>query len=148
MDGHGPSPSYYSYSLTLCSALPSSAAASAATTASLEGRLLPRPSPNLKQILFPPSGKSLSLSHLPFCCKSKKTKLENYCHVCSLRASGIISDLDLKNLIDDLKENSPDIVWENVIDKSNNSISYKAKCCKPKVFVCLFLLFKFIYPNS
>ncbi|CAA0821204.1 Polyketide cyclase/dehydrase and lipid transport superfamily protein [Striga hermonthica] len=54
----------------------------------------------------------------------------------SLRAPGIITDLDLENLINDLEENNPDggggVVWENVIDKSNNLISYKAKCCKPK----------------
>ncbi|CAA2956818.1 phosphatidylcholine transfer -like isoform X2 [Olea europaea subsp. europaea] len=49
------------------------------------------------------------------------------------RISGIISDLDLKNLIDDLDEKfHEDIIWENVIDKSNNRFSYKAKCCKQK----------------
>ncbi|KAI3455752.1 hypothetical protein Pfo_012415 [Paulownia fortunei] len=50
----------------------------------------------------------------------------------SLRTPEIISDLDLKNLINNLDENSPDNIWENVIDKSTNFISYKAKCCKPK----------------
>ncbi|CAA2977568.1 stAR-related lipid transfer 7, mitochondrial [Olea europaea subsp. europaea] len=49
------------------------------------------------------------------------------------RISGIISDLDLKNLIDDLDEKfHEDIIWENVIDKSNNRFSYKAQCCKQK----------------
>ncbi|KAG8380287.1 hypothetical protein BUALT_Bualt07G0177600 [Buddleja alternifolia] len=50
----------------------------------------------------------------------------------SLRTPEIISDLDLKNLIDNLDENSPDNVWENVVDKTTNFISYRAKCCKPK----------------
>lgn len=54
--------------------------------------------------------------------------------ICFCRISGIISDLDLKNLIDDLDEKfHEDIIWENVIDKSNNRFSYKAKCCKQKV---------------
>lgn len=49
------------------------------------------------------------------------------------RISGIISDLDLKNLIDDLDEKfRENVIWENVIDKSNNRFSYKAKCCKQK----------------
>ncbi|KAK4394961.1 hypothetical protein Sango_1650400 [Sesamum angolense] len=45
---------------------------------------------------------------------------------------GIISDLDLKNLMNELDDTSPDIIWENVVDKSTNYISYKAKCYKPK----------------
>ncbi|GER53702.1 polyketide cyclase/dehydrase and lipid transportsuperfamily protein [Striga asiatica] len=51
-----------------------------------------------------------------------------------IRGTGIISDLDLKNLINELDEKSPEngVVWENVVDKNNNLISYKAKCCKPK----------------
>ncbi|KAL6568686.1 hypothetical protein OROHE_004370 [Orobanche hederae] len=57
----------------------------------------------------------------------------DYAISCS-RTPGIISDLDLKYLINDLDENSPDnsVIWENVIDKSTNLISYKARCCKPK----------------
>ncbi|KAL3632790.1 hypothetical protein CASFOL_025774 [Castilleja foliolosa] len=43
-----------------------------------------------------------------------------------LRISGIVSDLDLKNLINDLDEKNDNTrIWENVIDKSNNSISYQ-----------------------
>ncbi|KAK6149289.1 hypothetical protein DH2020_016814 [Rehmannia glutinosa] len=49
-----------------------------------------------------------------------------------LRTPEMISDLDLENLINNLDESSSDNIWENVIDKSNNFISYKAKCCKPK----------------
>ncbi|KAK4427507.1 hypothetical protein Salat_1519600 [Sesamum alatum] len=46
---------------------------------------------------------------------------------------GIISDLDLKNLMNELDfETSPDVIWEDVVDKSTDSISYKAKCYKPK----------------
>ncbi|KAL3632179.1 hypothetical protein CASFOL_025163 [Castilleja foliolosa] len=50
----------------------------------------------------------------------------------SLRTSGIICDLDLKNLINELDEKNNTLSWENVIDKSTDSISYQAKCCKPK----------------
>ncbi|XP_011072791.1 uncharacterized protein LOC105157944 [Sesamum indicum] len=45
---------------------------------------------------------------------------------------GIISDLDLKTLMNELDDTSPDIIWENVVDKSTKDISYKAKCYKPK----------------
>ncbi|KAL2551233.1 Polyketide cyclase/dehydrase and lipid transport superfamily protein [Forsythia ovata] len=49
------------------------------------------------------------------------------------RISGIISDLDLKNLIDDLDDKfHDDVIWENVIDKRNNRLSYKANCCKQR----------------
>lgn len=45
-----------------------------------------------------------------------------------------ISDTDLKALLDDLdgrlNENEK---WERVIEKSNDNLSYSAKCCKPKV---------------
>ncbi|KAH6791538.1 Polyketide cyclase/dehydrase and lipid transport superfamily protein [Perilla frutescens var. hirtella] len=56
----------------------------------------------------------------------------------SLSAPGIISDSDLKNLMEDLDENSSSSsasninIWENVVDRSCNSISYTAKCCKSK----------------
>ncbi|KAL0351749.1 UNVERIFIED_CONTAM: hypothetical protein Scaly_1563600 [Sesamum calycinum] len=46
---------------------------------------------------------------------------------------GIISDLDLKNLMNELDDTSPDIIWENVVDKSTNYISYKAKCYNPRM---------------
>ncbi|KAA8541510.1 hypothetical protein F0562_022662 [Nyssa sinensis] len=50
-----------------------------------------------------------------------------------LRISEIISDLDLKKLIDNLDEKLYDNgKWENVIDRRNSSLSYNAKCCKPK----------------
>ncbi|PPS10386.1 hypothetical protein GOBAR_AA10256 [Gossypium barbadense] len=40
---------------------------------------------------------------------------------------------DLKFLIDNLDEKrNEDENWENVIDKKNNFLSYKAKCCKSK----------------
>ncbi|KAI3759844.1 hypothetical protein L6452_07945 [Arctium lappa] len=49
------------------------------------------------------------------------------------RISDVITDLDLKVLMDSLDE----IVhgnekWENVVDRRNNSLSYYVKCCKPK----------------
>ncbi|KAH6788293.1 hypothetical protein C2S51_000037 [Perilla frutescens var. frutescens] len=57
----------------------------------------------------------------------------------SLSAPGIISDSDLKNLMEDLDENNSSStsasninIWENVVDRSCNSISYVAKCCKSK----------------
>lgn len=49
----------------------------------------------------------------------------------SHRISDIITDLDLKLLIDNLDETTHEN-WEHVIDKRNNSISYNVKCCKPK----------------
>ncbi|XP_021297264.1 uncharacterized protein LOC110426372 [Herrania umbratica] len=45
----------------------------------------------------------------------------------------IVSDSDLKFLIDNLDEKlNEDDKWENVIDKRNNFLSYRAKCCKSK----------------
>ncbi|KAL7605740.1 hypothetical protein Lser_V15G18271 [Lactuca serriola] len=49
----------------------------------------------------------------------------------SHRISDIITDLDLKLLIDNLDETTHEN-WENVVDKRNNSLSYHVKCCKPK----------------
>ncbi|EYU21188.1 hypothetical protein ABFS82_09G136200 [Erythranthe guttata] len=52
----------------------------------------------------------------------------------SLPSIRTISDLDLKNLIDNLneeEEEEEEVIWENVIHKTSNSISYEAKCCKP-----------------
>ncbi|XP_073130177.1 uncharacterized protein [Henckelia pumila] len=52
-----------------------------------------------------------------------------------IRNLAIISDLDLKNLIDNLDDNSlshDNVNWENVCDKRNNHISYQAKFSKPK----------------
>ncbi|KAL1569897.1 hypothetical protein AAHA92_01314 [Salvia divinorum] len=47
-----------------------------------------------------------------------------------LRTREVIFDSDLKNLMDELDENKG--IWENLIDKTCNSVSYMAKCCKPK----------------
>ncbi|XP_021761981.1 stAR-related lipid transfer protein 7, mitochondrial-like [Chenopodium quinoa] len=55
--------------------------------------------------------------------------------ISSLRISDLVSDGDLKSLIDNLdeKDNETEQVrWENVIAKSRTSMSYQAKCCKPK----------------
>ncbi|RWR91563.1 START domain-containing protein [Cinnamomum micranthum f. kanehirae] len=51
----------------------------------------------------------------------------------SIGISEIIMDADLANLINTLdgKLNEKER-WEDVIDKRNNLMSYKAKCCKPK----------------
>ncbi|ERN12579.1 uncharacterized protein LOC18440797 [Amborella trichopoda] len=47
--------------------------------------------------------------------------------------SEIVSNSDLRNLIDDLDgKGSESQKWESVIEKSNNLIYYNAKCCKPK----------------
>lgn len=55
-------------------------------------------------------------------------------HFC--RRSEIVSDADLKFLIETLEENfSENDKWENVIDKRNNLLYYNARCCKPKVWV-------------
>ncbi|KAK1276243.1 hypothetical protein QJS04_geneDACA004163 [Acorus gramineus] len=49
------------------------------------------------------------------------------------RIAQIISDDDLRDLIDDLEEKfSGNERWENVIDKRNNLMSYNAKCMRPK----------------
>ncbi|KAL8113599.1 uncharacterized protein LOC141664247 isoform X2 [Apium graveolens] len=52
-----------------------------------------------------------------------------------LGSSCIISDSDLKNLIDNLdgRLNDGTEKWENVIEKSSSLLSYSAKCCKSKV---------------
>lgn len=49
----------------------------------------------------------------------------------SHRISDIVTDLDLKLLIDNLDDTMHEN-WENVVDKRNNSLSYHVKCCKPK----------------
>ncbi|KAE8710899.1 hypothetical protein F3Y22_tig00110318pilonHSYRG00026 [Hibiscus syriacus] len=49
------------------------------------------------------------------------------------RIPEIISDSDLKFLIDNLDEKlNEDEKWENVIDKKTNFLSYNAKCCRTK----------------
>ncbi|XP_039050422.1 uncharacterized protein LOC120191549 [Hibiscus syriacus] len=49
------------------------------------------------------------------------------------RIPEIVSDSDLKFLIDNLDEKlNEDEKWENVIDKKTNFLSYNAKCCRPK----------------
>ncbi|KAL4271577.1 hypothetical protein GQ457_13G018700 [Hibiscus cannabinus] len=49
------------------------------------------------------------------------------------RIPEIVNASDLKFLIDNLDEKcNEDEKWENVIDKKNNFLSYRAKCCKPK----------------
>ncbi|GMH16076.1 hypothetical protein Nepgr_017917 [Nepenthes gracilis] len=51
----------------------------------------------------------------------------------SLRISEIISEADLKSFINYLnEEGNENEKWDNVIDKRNSLLSYKAKCCKPK----------------
>ncbi|GAA0185349.1 hypothetical protein LIER_32637 [Lithospermum erythrorhizon] len=50
-----------------------------------------------------------------------------------IRSSGVVSEVDLKYLIDNLDAKlDMNDGWENVIDKRNDSISYSAKCCKQK----------------
>ena len=57
------------------------------------------------------------------------------------RIPEIVSDSDLKFLIDNLDGKlNEDEKWENVIDKENNFLSYKAKCCRPKVLFTLLWL--------
>ncbi|XP_074287947.1 uncharacterized protein LOC141613103 isoform X2 [Silene latifolia] len=51
----------------------------------------------------------------------------------SFRTSELVSNGDLQYLIDNLDEKvSETETWENVIEKSNGSVFYKAKCCRPK----------------
>ncbi|KAI3974435.1 hypothetical protein MKX01_017928 [Papaver californicum] len=47
--------------------------------------------------------------------------------------SGIVSDADLRNLINELDEKSEENVeWANVVDKRNSNVTYNVKSCKPK----------------
>ncbi|KAI3847183.1 hypothetical protein MKW92_049900 [Papaver armeniacum] len=47
--------------------------------------------------------------------------------------SEIVSDADLRNLINELDEKSEENVqWNNVVDKRNSSVTYSVKNCKPK----------------
>ncbi|KAL0717104.1 hypothetical protein Bca4012_066426 [Brassica carinata] len=49
------------------------------------------------------------------------------------RISALVTDEDLKDLIEKLGERSDDTeIWEDVIQKSNPRVSYTAKCCKPQ----------------
>lgn len=53
--------------------------------------------------------------------------------LCSSGISELISEGDLKSLIDNLDEKANESEkWENVTEKSKSLLSYKAKCCKPK----------------
>ncbi|KAI3957174.1 hypothetical protein MKW98_002801 [Papaver atlanticum] len=47
--------------------------------------------------------------------------------------SEIVSDADLRNLINELDEKGEENVqWNNVVDKRNSSVTYSVKNCKPK----------------
>ncbi|KAJ0537275.1 putative START domain-containing protein [Helianthus annuus] len=51
------------------------------------------------------------------------------------RISDVITDLDLKLLMENLDEPPPVLQnnkWESVVDKRNDSLSYSVKSCKPK----------------
>lgn len=46
----------------------------------------------------------------------------------------MISDLDLKNLIDDINKNfQANEKWEDAINRRTDRLSYCAQCCKQKV---------------
>lgn len=78
----------------------------------------PSPSPS-------PSSSSSSFSAITVASRSDPSQS---------RRSEIVSDADLKFLIETLEENfSENDKWENVIDKRNNLLYYNARCCKPKV---------------
>ncbi|KAJ8553165.1 hypothetical protein K7X08_023843 [Anisodus acutangulus] len=50
-----------------------------------------------------------------------------------VRITTVISDLDLKNLIDDInKKFQADEKWADVINRRTDRLSYCARCCKPK----------------
>lgn len=52
------------------------------------------------------------------------------------RTPRVVSDDDLKWLIQNLEErNEAAEMWEHVIHKTNNRISYSAKRCKPTVII-------------
>ncbi|KAI3977851.1 hypothetical protein MKX01_036691 [Papaver californicum] len=47
--------------------------------------------------------------------------------------SRIVSDADLRNLINELDEkNEENVEWVNVVDKRNSNVTYNVKSCKPK----------------
>lgn len=56
------------------------------------------------------------------------------------RISEIITDLDLKSLMDSLDEELHEVEkWDIVMDRTNDSFSYNVKCCKPKDSPVLYL---------
>lgn len=59
------------------------------------------------------------------------------------RILGVLSDADLKDLITSLDGKSNESEkWEEIITKRNDSVSYHAKCCKPKVvFLSILAMF-------
>ncbi|XAR49775.1 hypothetical protein NMG60_11003912 [Bertholletia excelsa] len=96
----------------------------------------PSPSPILSSSssssFFPNCRLEYAAAFPRFTDDSKKTVLSPSIR-CQISISDIISDLDLKNLIDNLDENSFEFQkWESVIDRRNNLLTYSAKCCKPK----------------
>ncbi|KAK9022473.1 hypothetical protein V6N11_002733 [Hibiscus sabdariffa] len=65
------------------------------------------------------------------------------------RIPEIISDLDLKFLVDNLDEKlNEDEKWENVINKKTDFLSYNAKCCRPKASKILNFLGRGIKGNK
>ena len=107
--------------------------------------LLPSPFPTAKFSIFP-SRRRRRRRTPPVNCyfPSVNTELQNS-HLNSVllfasRAREVIFDSDLKNLMEELDESKGN--WENLIEKSSNSVSYMAKCCKPKVG---FLYFPFFF---
>ncbi|PON90631.1 START-like domain containing protein [Trema orientale] len=80
---------------------------------------------------FSPSSSSSSSS--PSSLASSSTPAASTSPTPRLGISEVVSDADLKFLVENLEEKmSENEKWENVIDKRNNLLSYSAKCCKPK----------------
>lgn len=51
----------------------------------------------------------------------------------NVRITSVISDLDLKNLIDDInKKFQANEKWDDVVNRRTDRLSYRARCCKPK----------------
>ncbi|PON37067.1 START domain containing protein [Parasponia andersonii] len=74
-----------------------------------------------------------SLSSSPSSFASSSTPAASTSPTPRFGISEVVSDADLKFLVENLEEKmSENEKWENVIDKRNNLLSYSAKCCKPK----------------
>nr|XP_043614776.1 uncharacterized protein LOC122586845 isoform X1 [Erigeron canadensis] len=58
------------------------------------------------------------------------TNNNNRIMISSSHNGGLITDFDLKLLMDNLEDDAD--TWETVVERRNNSLSYSVKCCKPK----------------
>ncbi|CAN8269400.1 unnamed protein product [Cochlearia groenlandica] len=79
--------------------------------------------------VFSHASSSSSSSSSPVVTASQSLALSSKSRI----STTLVSDEDLKGLIEKLEERNEDgEIWEDVIEKSNTRVSYTAKCCKSK----------------